>query len=151
MRAYTVTLISVSAAASLIIMLFSGSRYEKILRSAVYVIIAVCAISPIAGLLGNDGLSSIEYEVRDIENKVDQNTVKSCIREIKNRCRDLIIDQFPDTVVSNIEIGYEGNSPEELNITSFEVYVSGVDDDELCEYLNEALKFDDVKVYEKET
>ena len=151
MSSYTVTLISVSAAASLILMLFSSSRYEKIIKSSVYIIVAICAISPIAGLLRNNGISSIEYEVQNIENEVRRNTVSSCIREIKSRCYDLIINEFPDANVRNIEVGYEGDAPEELRIMSFDVFVSGVGGLELSEYLKDAMDFDEVNVYAEET
>ena len=151
MSSYTAALISVCAASSLILMLFSGSRYEKIIRSSVYIIVAMCAISPIAALLQNDGVSSIESEVQRIEYEVKQNTVSSCVREIKNRCKEAITDKFPGTVVHRVEIDYEGDSPEEITIISLDVYVSGTDETEVSEYLKGVFKLDEVKVYTEDT
>lgn len=146
MRGYTVALVSVSAALSVVLILFSGSRFEKLLRPVSFALVAVFALAPIAGLFKNDTLSQIENRIAEIESRSNSEALSACVSEIERRCHAVIGERFPDAGFTNVEIEAEGNSPEEIRVISCTAFSDGDIPDEAVEYIREILGCADVKI-----
>ena len=144
MSVYVESIVAVTLACAVMMMLTEGGRFERVASSASCVAIALCVILPLRGVAQSAGEG---FKLNDeIYERAESAVVADCTEALGGYVADALRERFDGIEVVRAELETDDEDIKNITVTKATAWEHGAPCDEVEEYLAELLMCRDVTV-----
>ena len=141
-----VSVIAVTVASSLAVLICRGGKYEKQCSLVCCAVIALTALTSFLGSVKEINESDIESALASSAKSGEDQIITACGEELEERLAAAVESEFGGISVEDIEVSLDRTDPQNLLITGVRAEVSGAESDEVADYISDLILCDNVKV-----
>ena len=142
MSAYTISIIAVTVASSLVVMIVSGTKYEKLIIAVASAVIAISAFTPVVRFFSSDFDGEVIEESKRIEHDISDSVEREFRDNLERNIKICIEEQFAGCRVVSVT----ADASTSRGVRRITVTESDADPDLIKEYIRDLVSCDDVKI-----
>ena len=138
MTDFTIPVVGVTVACAVVLMIASGTRYEKLCGALTALAVLLCVLSPLKEILSESSAADIALTVDEAEGEAEKKVIDECEVTIARRAAAAVSEKYPSVGIGEIDVTVTKCDGEYV-VSSYRAELSGDDAAAAEEYLEELL------------
>ena len=136
---YAVSIVATTVACTVVVMLCSGGKHEKLCTSVSLALIALSALLPLRSIVNGDIGAELKGVVESAREQSDAAVAEACVNELEERVASAVEERFSGCRVESVTVSCDAADLRNIKIEGCGIRLCGADPDGVRRYVSELL------------